>query len=61
MQYGKWKTMLRNLSYVLHLNITPMEKAWFRLQWNIPLWFIAYMTADKKIYPKRYNINQKVL
>ena len=36
MQYGKSKTMLRNLKYVQCLNIAPMEKAWFRPQWNIP-------------------------
>ena len=35
--------MLRNLSYVPCLKIVLMEKAWFRPQWNIPLWFIAYM------------------
>ena len=25
------------------LNIVPMEKAWFKPQWNIPSWFIALM------------------
>ena len=43
MQYGKWKTMLRNSSYVPYLNIAAMEKPWFRPQWSIALWFIAYM------------------
>ena len=28
--------MLRNLNYVQCLIIASMEKAWFRLQWNIP-------------------------
>ena len=41
MQYEKWKTMLSNLNYVQCLNIAPVEKAWFRPQWNIPSLFIA--------------------
>ena len=29
--------------YVQCLNIAPVEKPWFRPQWNISSWFIAPM------------------
>ena len=50
MQYESWKTMLRNLNYFQCLNIAPLEKAWFRSQWNVPLWFIAPMEYTLIVY-----------